>query len=192
SFVVHDSPEGRAGGIIIESEAYVEYDDPGCHAWRGQTKRNRAMFGPPGHAYVYFTYGNHWMFNIVTEKEGLGCAVLIRALEPVEGIELMRSRRPKAKTDPDLTNGPGKLASALGIDKELYGADLLSSPLKIYIPEKRFMLKYIRKYGGIVHTTRIGLGKNAGADLPYRFYLADHPCVSVRAKENAVYGRISV
>ncbi len=166
------------GGMIVEAEAYVMYDDPGCHAHKGKTERNRAMFGPAGHAYTYFTYGNHWMFNVTTESEGCGCAVLIRALEPIEGIDIMLSRRPKAKREVDLTNGPGKLSAAIGIGREQYGADLLDSPLKILGPDPKYRSKIVRRFGGIVQTTRIGL--TDGADLPYRFYLADHPSVSRR------------
>ncbi len=182
SYIVHEPAEGPVGGMVVEAEAYVMYGDPGCHAHRGMTDRNRAMFGPPGHAYTYFTYGNHWMFNIVTEKEGMGCAVLIRALEPIRGIDAMWPRRPKAKREIDLTNGPGKLAAALGIGKEQYGCDLLDSPLSILVPEPKYRTRLVRKYRGIVQTTRIGLGESAGADLPFRFYLKDHPGVSVRAK----------
>ena len=180
SYLFHDLPEGRVGGMIVEAEAYSQFNDPGCHAYKGMTNRNRAMFGYPGHAYTYFTYGNHWMFNVVAEKEGHGCAVLIRALQPIEGIDLMWSRRPKAKREIDLCNGPGKLAVALGIGKEQYGVDLIDSPLRILIPTTAYRNSIIRKYGGIVQTTRIGL--SAGGELLHRFYLAEHPCVSVRSK----------
>lgn len=180
AYLQHDLPKGRVGGVVVEAEAYVMFDDPGCHAFRGKTERNRAMFGPPGHAYTYFTYGNHWMFNIVTEREGHGCAVLIRALEPMEGLEIMRARRPKARRDVDLANGPGKLAAALGIGKEQYGLDLLDSPLRVFVPRPYDRARMLRSYGGVVQTTRIGL--NNGGNLPYRFYLADHPCVSARRR----------
>lgn len=179
SYLRHKTPDGILGGMIVETEAYI-FTEPGCHAYRGVTNRNRVMFGPPGYAYTYFTYGNHWLFNIVTEKEGRGCAVLIRALEPMEGIDLMWGNRPKAKREIDLANGPGKLASAMRIGREQYGLDLLGSELKISNPESRHRKKIVDSYGGIVTTTRIGL--SMGGDLPYRFYLADHPCVSVRAK----------
>jgi DNA-3-methyladenine glycosylase len=177
----HDLPEGRVGGMIVEAEAYRMFNDPGCHAYKGMTERNRAMFGPPGHAYTYFTYGNYWMFNVVSEPEGYGCAVLIRALEPVEGLDIMRRRRPKARNDIDLCNGPGKLAAALGIGREQYGADLLSSPLRVMVPTPAYRKRIIEAYGGIVQTTRIGL--SAGCDLPYRFCLAKHRGVSVRSAE---------
>lgn len=179
-YLRHETEDGIFGGMIVEAEGYLSYDDPGCHAFRGETRRNKAMFGPPGHAYTYFTYGNHWMFNIVTEKEGIGCAVLIRALEPVEGIEQMWERRPKAKKEKDLANGPGKLAAALGIGREQYGADLRKSKLRIYQPDPGSRRQLLRRYGGVVQTTRIGL--TVGSELEYRFYLKEHPCVSVRER----------
>jgi len=181
AYLRHELPEGTVGGMIVEAEAYM-YTEPGCHAHRGMTRRNRVMFGPPGYAYTYFTYGNHWMFNIVTEREGLGCAVLLRSLEPVEGIELMRERRPKARRVIDLTNGPGKLAAAMRIGPDEYGLDLLNSPLTLLVPAPAYRKRLIEKHGGIVRTTRIGLGESKGSELEYRFYLANHPSVSVRGR----------
>jgi len=166
--------------MIVEAEGYLSVDDPGCHAFMGMTNRNRAMFGQAGRAYTYFTYGNHWMFNVVTEGEGIGCAVLIRAIEPIEGIDLMWERRQKAKREIDLTNGPGKLAAALRIGREQYGFDLISSQLRIYIPTPGYKSKVLKKYGGYHQTTRIGI--NDGSELPYRFYLRDHPSVSYKEK----------
>ena len=110
-------------GLIVETEAYCGKEDSACHAHRGKTKRNGVMFGPPGHAYVYFTYGLHYLLNMVTEAEGNPCAVLIRAILPVAGIEEMVIRRRRLK-GPELTNGPAKLCQALGIDKTLNGWDL--------------------------------------------------------------------
>jgi DNA-3-methyladenine glycosylase len=183
AYLSHITDEGPVGGMIVEAEAY-RFDEAGCHAYNGETPRNKVMFGPPGYAYVYFTYGNHWMFNIVTEKEGYGCAVLIRALEPMEGIDLMWARRPKAKRECDLTNGPGKLAAALGINKKQYGWDLLDSPLQILVPSAAYRRSILKKNAGLVQATRVGLGDNcAGNVLLYRFYLAEHPCVSVREKK---------
>ena len=176
-YLRHETPEGTTGGMIVEAEAYM-FTEPGCHAFVGETKRNRAMFGPPGHAYTYFTYGMYWMFNIVTEKEGRGCAVLIRALEPVEGIDLMWKRRPKAKREVELTNGPGKLAVAMGIGKDQYGYDLLDSPLTVLTPPSQYRKRLIDHYGSIVTTTRIGLGEGKGTEYEYRFYLKYHPSVS--------------
>jgi len=179
AYVRHETPDGPVGGMIVEAEGYL-FTEPGCHAFNGETKRNRAMFGPPGHVYTYFTYGNHWMFNIVTEEAGCGCAVLIRALEPVEGIDLMWARRPKARREIDLTNGPGKLAAALGLGREQYGWDVLDSTLTVLVPSPGYRKRILGVYGGIVTTSRIGLGENKGAGLPYRYYLSEHPGVSVR------------
>jgi DNA-3-methyladenine glycosylase len=179
-YIKHATRHGIVGGLIVEDEAYSMYDDPGAHSFRGVTERNKVMFGPPGHAYMYFTYGNHWMFNIVAEKEGIGAAVLVRALQPVEGIAYMWERRPKAKKECDLTSGPGKLAAALNLGKNEYGVDLMDGEFSVLLPEPEYRKKLIREYGGVTVTTRIGLTQ--GAELPYRFYLTEHPCVSVRKK----------
>lgn len=115
-------------GLIIETEAYVGEEDLACHAKAGLTKRTAPMYGPPGHAYVYFTYGNHWMLNAVTEREGFPAAVLIRAIQPIEGVEVMMERRHGRDT-----LGPGKLCQAMGITKSENNADLTeaTSPLRI-------------------------------------------------------------
>ena len=112
----------QLSGMIVETEAYCGKEDSACHAHRGKTKRNSVMFGPPGHAYVYFTYGMHYLLNMVTEAEGKPCAVLIRAILPIAGLEEMEARR--KRQGPELTNGPAKLCQALGIDKSLNGWDL--------------------------------------------------------------------
>lgn len=181
AYVRHESPDGVTGGMIVETEGYL-HTEPGCHAFNGETPRNKVMWGEPGYAYTYFTYGMYWMLNFVTEKPGCGCAVLIRAIEPVEGIELMRKRRPKAKKDVDLTNGPGKLAMAMGIGREQYGLDLLDSTLTVKIPSKSIKKRMLKEYGGVVQATRIGLAVGKGDELEYRFYIKEHPYVSVKAK----------
>ena len=119
--LVHQTPEGRASGVIVETEAYIGEDDPACHAAPGQTRRNRPLYGPPGFSYVYLNYGIHFLTNVVTEREGAPAAVLLRALEPLDGIALMRTRRSRMGADPagiathDLCRGPGNLSRALGI-----------------------------------------------------------------------------
>lgn len=158
-------------GRIVEVEAYLGSADPASHAWRGPTPRNRAMFGPPGHVYVYFTYGNHFCMNVVTGREGEASAVLIRALEPIEGLESMRQRRGREPLG-DLTSGPGKLAQALGIDRAAYGHDLTREPL--WIEDDRFAPPEW------VATPRIGI--SAAIDLPYRFVVAGSPFASRRIR----------
>ena len=118
----------RLVGIITETEAYIGEEDLGCHAKSGKTRRNAAMYGPAGHAYVYFTYGNHWMLNAVTEEEGFPAAVLIRAIEPVEGVDTINMRRNGRDT-----LGPGKLTQALGIDGSLNQADLSGRKAGLWI-----------------------------------------------------------
>ena len=130
--LVHIENGVRIAGIITETEAYCGETDLGCHAKAGRTERTKIMYGPPGHAYVYFTYGMHWLFNVVTRPEGHPEAVLVRAIAPTEGIDIIRSRRGK-QTRKNWTNGPAKLAQALGIDGEYNGYDLTSSDAKLFI-----------------------------------------------------------
>ncbi len=124
----------RLAGLITETEAYIGQDDLACHARFGLTPRSAVMFGPPGHAYVYFTYGMHWMLNVVTEAKGFPAAVLIRAIVPEEGLEIMQVLRPRpARTPARLTDGPAKLAQALAIDKRLNGHDLCARAAELFI-----------------------------------------------------------
>ena len=159
---------GETAGRIAETESY-HMEEPACHAYAGVTSRTRTLFGPPGHAYVYFSYGIHSLLNAVAEEEGVGAAVLIRALEPVDGIELMRERRRVAR-DEELCNGPGKLTQALAIGLSLNGTSLEDGPIEI-----------LRREAGareprVVIGERIGISK--AADLPWRFCDADSRHVS--------------
>lgn len=151
---------------IVETEAYDE-TDAASHSFNGMTPRSEVMFGPAGHLYVYFTYGMHYCCNIVVGEEGTGAAVLIRAVEPIEGVELMEKLRGKCGLD--LTNGPAKLCQALGIDKRLNGHDLTKSPLKLIITPQT-------KQDTIAVTTRIGIKQ--ATEKPWRFYITGNPCVS--------------
>jgi DNA-3-methyladenine glycosylase len=169
--LIHRSPEGTTSGIIVETEAYLSRNDPACHAARGKTKRNATMFGPPGRAYVYFIYGMYYCFNVVSNAEGIGEAVLIRALEPVEGLELMEKRRKKSRSLFSLTNGPGKLCAAMGIDKRLNGLPLFSSPL--YLGKGKAINPDSIKSSG-----RIGI--NQAQDKPWRFFIEGNLFVSRR------------
>jgi DNA-3-methyladenine glycosylase len=157
-----------AAGRIVETESY-HMDEPACHAYAGVTSRSRTLFGPPGHAYVYFSYGVHSLLNAVCEEEGVGAAVLIRALEPVEGIELMRTRRGLERLE-DLCSGPGKLTQALGIGLGLNGSSLLDGPIEVLAREAG------ARVPRIVLGERIGITR--AADLPWRFCDADSRHVS--------------
>jgi DNA-3-methyladenine glycosylase len=163
------TPEGTAGGIIVETEAYVGEHDDACHAAAGLTKRTAPLYGPAGVSYVYFIYGVHWCFNAVTRKEGLPSAVLVRALEPVSGLRLMKDRRGEPARDTDLTNGPGKLCEALGITGALNGLPLQKQPLVIREGQRITS-------DGIETTPRIGITR--AVDWPLRYFIRDNRYVS--------------
>jgi len=165
----HRTPEGVASGRIVETEAYIGEHDLACHAAAGKTIRTAPLYGPPGIAYVYFIYGMYWCFNAVTRREGEPSAVLVRALEPVSGIELMRARRPRARNDIELTNGPGKLCLALGIGQNENLADLRRSSLVIRAAARV-------ADDDVVITPRIGITKCA--DWPLRYLVRGNPWVS--------------
>jgi DNA-3-methyladenine glycosylase len=154
--------KGEMKARLVEVEAYRTPDDPGCHAHRGLTKRCATMFARPGVAYVYFTYGNHWMINVAAFPKGRAAAILLRAAEPLEGIPAMELNRPKARHPQDLLSGPGKLTAAFGITGADDGIDLFDqdSPLR---------LEPGKPLGPAVTGTRIGLAPGKGDELPWRF-----------------------
>ncbi|HSK25905.1 MAG TPA: DNA-3-methyladenine glycosylase [Jiangellales bacterium] len=164
------------GSVVVvrlsEVEAYAGEADPGSHAWRGRTPRNAVMYGPPGRAYVYFTYGMHWCVNLVCGPPGHASAVLLRAGEVVEGVERVRSRRPGARSDRDLARGPARLARCLGVTGELDGADTTSaaSPLQV-LPARRSVSGADVRSG-----PRVGLSR--AAERPWRLWTAGDPSVS--------------
>jgi DNA-3-methyladenine glycosylase len=160
---------GVASGRIVETEAYLGEHDLACHAAAGRTRRTEPLYGPPGTAYVYFVYGVHWCFNAVTREKGLPSAVLVRALEPLTGVDLMQTRRPPARKNEDLTNGPGKLCAALGIDVRHNALPLNRAPIVIRqgapVPDDWVLV-----------TPRIGIRESA--DWPLRWLISDNPYVS--------------
>ena len=168
------APDGRAGRIM-EVEAYRGADDPGSHGFRGMTKRNATMFGPPGRLYVYFTYGMHWCANVVAETDGVAAAVLLRALTPLEGLETMYAARgPAARRDRDLCSGPAKLTQALGIDGD---------PRRRRPSHRRPERDHRGRRSAVPvracrHHARIGLSN--GTDLPWRLCVAGAPDLSRR------------
>lgn len=152
-------------GMIVETEAYCGREDSACHAHRGQTARNAAMFGAPGHAYVYFTYGMHYMLNLVTEKEGNPCAVLIRAIMPLDGIKEMEARR--KLTGARLADGPAKLCQALAIDKSLNGWDVTRGS-KLWVEDFRKISAKL-----ILASPRVGINyaKEEHRNALWRYYI---------------------
>jgi DNA-3-methyladenine glycosylase len=177
--VVHETPEGTVSGKIVETEAYLGPEDKASHAYKSlRTKRTVTQFGPKGHSYIYLIYGMYYCFNTTAGAiPGKPEAVLMRALEPVEGIELIKKRRVTANGKiTNLANGPSKLCMAMGLTKNQDGADLCTQPFYIRngenVAEK-----------DIIHTTRIGVNyADDWKDKPWRFYVKDNSFVSVRAK----------
>lgn len=164
----------RTSGVIVEVEAYVGVNDPACHAARGPTKRNAVMFRSPGHCYVYLIYGMYHCVNVVSDPEGIGSAVLIRAVHPLEGIDVMRRRRGRSVRQLDLARGPGRLCEALGISTGMSGEHFADSS-RIWIEPHVD-----------VDPSRIGvsgrIGISVGQDMPLRFFVKDNPWVSGKAR----------
>jgi DNA-3-methyladenine glycosylase len=164
--LTHETPAGRLSGRIVETEAYGGEDDPASHAYRGRTRRNSVMFGPSGYAYVYRSYGIHACLNAVAGPDGVAGAVLIRAVEPLEGINIMEQNR-GGRRGFEVCNGPGKLCQALDIGLDLNGEDLTAGPLHIDSGVAP---------GAIESSGRIGLSQ--AQELRFRFYVARSPYVS--------------
>ena len=174
--LVHRTPGGVAAGMIVETEAYIGEDDPACHAAPGPTRRNAPLYGPPGFAYVYLNYGIHYLVNAVTEADGHPAAVLIRALEPVDGIRLMEKRRSPGGSHidtADLCRGPGNLTKALGITLTDNLSDLTST--RLYIEDRGL------EAGEIAWGARIGI--RVGVDKPWRCWVKGNRSVSGRRNE---------
>ena len=174
--LVHRTAEGVAAGMIVEAEAYIGEADPACHAAPGPTRRNEPLYGEPGHAYVYFSYGVHCLFNAVTERRGFPAAVLVRALDPVDGEDLMRRRRGRPHLDAhDLCRGPGNLARALGITLDDNRTDLTRVPPRgagLWIEDRGLDV------GAVEWTPRIGI--RVGTDRAWRCFVKGSGAVSGR------------
>jgi DNA-3-methyladenine glycosylase len=171
--LVHETDEGITAGRIVETEAYLP-GDPACHAYSGKSARNATLFGPPHHAYVYQIYGTSFCFNLSSERDGEGAGVLVRALEPIEGVTLMQQRRGTERLR-DLCRGPGRLCCALAIDRSSDGIDLLTHP-RLWLADPGVCAMRVRR------SRRIGISKAAERRL--RFYAAGSPYVSGAARLN--------
>jgi DNA-3-methyladenine glycosylase len=188
--IEHRGPDGVVAVRLTEVEAYDGERDPGSHAFRGRTPRNAVMFGPPGHVYVYFTYGMHWCMNLVCGPEGVASAVLMRAGEVVVGEPLAVARRTSAKSPRDLARGPARLTVALGIDGAYDGADAAdeAAPLRVVTGPRGPADGRTGPPGGV---------SGGGAHQPWRFWLAGEPTVSIyrpavrRRRPGAASGRLS-
>jgi DNA-3-methyladenine glycosylase len=175
-WLVRNTPSGMSGGVIVETEAYLAHD-PSCHGYKRETPRNRAMYGPPGRAYVYFIYGNHWCFNAVCRPAGVAEAVLVRAIEPAFGLEWMQSNR-RVASALDLSNGPAKFCAALRIDRSLDSVNLCDQESPIFIAKNPERERLLEALGPVTTTTRVGITK--AADWLLRFYLGGSRYVSRR------------
>ena len=182
--LVHRTRQGTASGVIVETEAYIGEDDPACHASFGRTARSEPLFGPPGFAYVYLNYGIHYLMNAVTEADGHPGAVLIRALQPLEGVELMKKRRApdgRGIDEHDLCRGPGNLTKALGITIKDNRLDLVTSELTI---EDRGI-----SVGAVATGPRIGI--RVAVERPWRYWVEGHRSVSVHRSSTTKVTKIT-
>lgn len=173
SVLTHDDGGRRVSVRVTEVEAYMGDVDPGSHAFRGRTARNNTMFGPAGHLYVYFTYGMHYCANVVCGVEGQATGLLLRAGEITDGVETARERRGNPRTDLDLARGPARLAQALGINRNLDGADVFAAPLQLQLPEREVPEERVSS------GPRVGVsGPGGSTEYPWRFWLTGDPTVS--------------
>lgn len=177
-WLVRATPGGFSGGVIVETEAYLA-NDPACHGFKRETPRNRSMYGPPGRAYIYFIYGNHWCFNAVCRPAGVPEAVLLRAIEPTFGLEWMRANRSVAKAL-DLSNGPAKFCAALGIDRQFDSANLCDASSPLFVAANPDREQILAALGPVITAPRVGITQ--AADWPLRFYLHGSRYVSRRDK----------
>jgi len=175
-YLLRSTPSGVCGGVIVETEAYLQ-NDPACHAYVRETSRNKSMWGECGRAYVYLIYGYHFCFNAVCNETGIAEAVLIRAIEPTFGIEILQANR-IATRERDLTNGPAKLCAAMNINRELDGVDICDSHSPLFIGENPDRNALLAQRAPTIQTTRIGLSK--AEDWPLRWYLGGSEFVSKR------------
>jgi DNA-3-methyladenine glycosylase len=169
--VTHTDDGVRLAARIVEAEAYCGSDDPGSHAYRGMTPRTEVMFGPPGHLYVYFTYGMHWCANVVATKDGDAAAVLLRAAAPIDGVEVMRERRVKARRDRDLLAGPARLCQAFGITGAHNGVDLVRGVIRIVDDG-------VAPPAAPGVSTRVGLAAGRGDESLWRYFVPGDPNLS--------------
>jgi DNA-3-methyladenine glycosylase len=177
-WLIRRLPQGFCGGPIVETEAYLT-GDPASHGYGGPTARNRALFGPPGRAYVYLIYGFHFCVNAVCQRAGRAEAVLIRAIEAEFGLEIMEKNR-HALTITGLTNGPGKLCAALSIGRDIDGTDLCDAAGPLFIARNPRVAVFRRQRGPTIIATRVGITR--AADLPLRFFLDGSPFISRRVR----------
>ncbi len=177
-WLIRRTPDGFCGGPIVETEAYLR-EDPAAHGFGGETARNHTMYGPPGHAYVYFIYGYHFCVNAVCRAAGQAEAVLIRAVEAEFGLEILRQNRP-GRADLQLTNGPGKLCAALAIGRELDGANLCDPASPLLLARHSHLARFRRLRQPLLVSKRVGITK--AADWPLRFSLEGSRSVSRRGQ----------
>lgn len=182
-YIFKKSGKGFLVAKVVETEAYLGDEDPACHAFRKITRRNEPMFEEGGISYVYFIYGNYYCFNVVTEAEGIGAAVLIRGVEPVNGISAMKRNRGVIRKEYELTNGPSKFCLAFNIDKKDNKID--------FTEDKIFFAKHRKKENIIINVAK-RIGIREGAELPYRYFIKDNPYVTKHKLNKEILTEIKI